>query len=165
VPSHRKEDGMKKSFLQQWREDIVGEWQQELSGVDLLYLQPVTIGRVTLTLGADGTSSSKSDRDAGRPRSPRPEPPFPETWELSDDRVLTFVVPRAPMPEYEMPDWGRERHCFDVLAVTDLSLTLSDRRFDGESVTVWRRVDCEAFMRRKYAVAFGPGPAPAGERS
>ena len=55
------------------------------------------------------------------------------------------------MPEYEMPDWDRERMRFDVLAVTDLSLTLSDRRSDGETVTVWRRVNCEEYNRRKVA--------------
>jgi hypothetical protein len=37
------------------------------------------------------------------------------------------------------------------LAVTDLSLTLSDRRFDGEMVTVWRRVNREEYDHRKAA--------------
>jgi hypothetical protein len=147
---------MKKSLLEQWKADLVGTWTQELCGVDLLYLDPVAkfgLGRVTMTLRADGTCSSTSDSPRERARPPRPEPPFPETWELSDDRVLTFVIPRAPMPEYEMPDWGRERMCYDVLAVTDISLALSDRRFDGEMVTVWRRVDQDAHMKRKYGFA------------
>jgi hypothetical protein len=144
---------MTKSLLEQWKEDLVGEWVQELCGVDLLYMgSSPGPGRLFMTLHANGTCSSRSDRAEELARPARPPAPFPETWELSDDRVLTFVTPIPPMPEYEMPHWGRERMRYDVLSVTDLSLTLSDRRFDGETVTVWRRADREGFLRRKYAV-------------
>jgi len=77
--------------------------------------------------------------------------PFPTRWELSGDRVLSVWLPVAPMPEHEMPDWSREQVCYDVLAVTDLSLALSDRRFDGEHVIVLRRGNPEEHNRRKAA--------------
>jgi hypothetical protein len=55
------------------------------------------------------------------------------------------------MPEYGMPDWSRDRMRYHVLAVTGLSLTLSDRLFDGEMVTVWRRVNREEYGRSQAA--------------
>jgi hypothetical protein len=139
------------NLLAQWKKDLVGDWVQELAGTDLLYLQPVQGQTCQMTLRADGTAASRAG-SADEPAVPsRPEAPFPETWELSEDRVLSFVFPIPPMPEYEMPDWGRERMQYDVLNVTDLSLALSDRRFDGELVTVWRRVNREEHNRRKAA--------------
>jgi hypothetical protein len=143
---------MKKSLIAQWREDMVGDWLEELSGIDLLYLGPGT-GRppITLSLRADGTTASKASA-AGEPAVPsQPEAPFPETWELSEDRILSFVIPVAPMPEFGMPNWTRETMCYDVLAVTDVSLALGDRRFDGETVSVWRRANQEEHLRRKYS--------------
>jgi hypothetical protein len=141
-----------KGLLAQWQENIVGDWLEALSGVDLLYLQPVT-GRAPLAicLRADGTAATRADPGGEHAVPSWPDAPFPETWTLSEDRVLTLLLPVPPMPEYEMPDWSRERMRFDVLAVTDLSLTLSDRRFDGEMVTVWRRVNPEEYFRRKAA--------------
>ena len=82
---------------------------------------------------------------------PEPSPPFPERWELSDDRVLSIWVPIAPMPKYDMPEWTQEQTCYDVLAVTDLSLALSNRRFDGEEVIVLKRVNWDEYVRRKAA--------------
>ncbi len=141
-----------KDLVAQWQEDIVGDWLEELTGVDFLCLQPIT-GRVpsAISLRADGTAATRAGTAGEQAVPSRPEAPFPETWELSEDRVLSLVLPIPPMPEYEMPDWTRERMRYDVLAVTDLSLTLSDRRFDGEMVTVWRRVNREEYDRRKAA--------------
>ncbi len=130
-----------KTFVAQWRASIVGDWLEELSGVDLLYLQPVT-GRPPLgmSLHADGTAATRAGPGGVHAVASWPDAPFPETWELSDDRVLSLVIPTPPAPKYGMSDWGRERMRYDVLAVTDLSLALSDRRFDGEMVIVLRRV-------------------------
>ncbi len=141
-----------KGVLAQWQENIVGDWLEALSGVDLLCLQLVT-GRAPLAirLRADGTAATRAGTASEHAVPSWPEAPFPETWDLSEDRVLTLVLPVPPMPEYEMPDWTHERMRFDVLAVTDLSLTLSDRRFGGEMVTVWRRVNPEEYNRRKAA--------------
>jgi hypothetical protein len=104
---------------------------------------------MVMSLLADGTALTCAGTGGVHAVAARPEAPFPETWELSADRVLTLVVPIRPMPEYDMPDWGRERSRLDVLAVTDLSLALSDRRSDGELVTVWKRVNREAYDRRR----------------
>jgi len=139
---------MNVDLISQWRADIVGEWVEHFKGVDLLFLEPVTgRGPWTMSLRADGTATT----NGGSSSDPAAEPPFPETWELSDDRILTLAVPIPPMPEYGMPAWSRERQSYDVLALTDLSLTLSDRRFDGETVTVWRRVNADEHFRRKAA--------------
>jgi hypothetical protein len=131
-----------KALVAQWRASIVGDWLEELSGVDLLYLQPVA-GRppLVMTLRADGTAATRAGTGGIHAVASWPEAPFPETWELSNDRVLSLVIPTLPAPKYGMPDWGRERMRYDVLAVTDLSLALSDRRFDGEMVVVLRRVN------------------------
>src|SRR5262245_5933000 len=110
-----------RGLLARWQANIVGDWLEALSGVDLLCLQPVT-GRAPLamSLRADGTAAIRAGT-AGEHAVPCwPEAPFPETWELSEDLVLSLAVPIPPRPEYEMPDWGRERWRFDVLAVTDL---------------------------------------------
>jgi hypothetical protein len=141
-----------KELIAQWQEDIVGDWLEELTGVDLLFLRPIT-GRVpsAISLRADGTAATRAGTAAEHAVPSHPEAPFPETWELSEDRVLSLVVPIPPMPQYGMPDWTRERMRYDVLAITDLSLTLSDRRCDGETVTVWRRVNHEEYNRRKAA--------------
>ena len=135
-----------------WRQDIVGDWLEELSGVDVLYLKAVT-GRSpsAISLFADGTAASLAGTSGQHAVPARPEAPFPETWELSDERVLSFMSPMPPMPKYGMPDWTRERMNYDVLSVTDATLTLSDRRFGGEMVTVWRRVNSEEYQRRKAA--------------
>ena len=141
-----------KSLLARWQQEIVGDWLEELSGVDLLYLQPIT-GRApaAISLRADGTAATLAGTGGIHAVLSRPEAPFPDTWELSEDRVLSLVVPIPPMPEYGMPDWSRDRMRYHVLAVTGLSLTLSDRLFDGEMVTVWRRVNREEYGRSQAA--------------
>ena len=132
-----------------WRNDIVGEWQTELTGVDLLYLEAIQSEfAFRLVLRQDGSADLGS---LNPPPPSRPVPPFPTTWDLSDKRVLSIWEPIAPMPEYEMPDWSREQTCFDVLSVAELSLALSNRRFDNESIYVLRRVDQKEFWRRKAA--------------
>lgn len=135
---------MQTNLVAQWRSNIVGTLRSELAGVDLLYLEP-SQGRfaLELVLLRDGTAGYEFTIP-NPPVMPRePDPPFSITWELSDDRVLSVWLPIAPMPEYDMPDWSREEIPYDVLAVTDLSLTLSNRRFDGEDVIVLRRVGHE----------------------
>lgn len=132
------------------KDDLAGDWRSELSGVDLLYLEP-TIARYNLEISllADGTASWKF-RLPGSRETERPErAPFPTTWDVSPDRVLLIWLPIPPMPEYEMPAWSREEICYDILAVSDISLALSNRRFDGEEVIVLRRVDAGAFERRR----------------
>jgi hypothetical protein len=143
---------MRKELLAQWREDIVGEWQAELAGVDLLYLEPVgTRFAFRLVLQEDGTADWDFTIPNASPMAPQPTPPFPTRWELSDDRILSIWLPIAPMPDYDMPDWSRQQISYDVLMVADLSLTLSNRRFDGEDVIVLRRVNYEEYNRRKAA--------------
>jgi hypothetical protein len=138
-----------KNLVAKWREDIVGDWLEELEGTDPLNLQPVTSRTPkAMSLLADGTAVLRAETDVDIAPS-FPEAPFLETWELSEDRVLSLWVPIAPMPEYDLPDWSRDSLRYDVLDVTDLSLTLCDRRFDGETVKVWRRINREDYNRRK----------------
>jgi hypothetical protein len=141
---------MMKNLIAQWRGDIVGDWRTELTGTDLLCLGPVEERfRLEVTLRADGTAFWRYPQDSSSDASGRAAPPFPQTWELDEDRVLTILIPIPPMPEYELPDWSQDAVRYDVLAVTDISLGLSDRRFDGEKVIVLRRVNAEEYERRK----------------
>ena len=135
---------MRKDLITQWREDIVGSWRSELAGVDLLYLEQ-SAGRFTLELALlpDGTAGYKFTIRNSPALPHEADPPFPITWELSEDRVLSVWLPIPPLPEYEMPDWSREQVAYDVLAVNDMSLALSNRRFDGEDVIVLRRIERE----------------------
>jgi len=143
---------MRADLITRWRADLVGEWRAELAGVDLLLLELCTDQfALALTLRDDGTAECAFTVPNPPARPPEPAPPFPEQWELSDDRVLSVWLPVAPMPAYGQPDWSREQVCYDVLAVTDLSLALSNRRFDGEQVIVLRRADLEAHTRRQAA--------------
>jgi hypothetical protein len=143
---------MRKGLLAQWREDIVGAWQAELAGVDLLYLEPVSNRfDLRLVLREDGTADYQFTIPNPPAIPPQPTPPFPIRWELSDDRILSIWLPISPMPHYDMPDWSREQICYDVLLVADLSLAVSNRRFDGEDVIVLRRVNQEEYTRRKAA--------------
>jgi hypothetical protein len=102
-----------------------------------------------LNFRADGTADFKISLPNAQPGPAEPAAPFPITWELSDDRVLSVWFPIQPMPEYEMPDWTRDALHYDVLAVSAVSLTISDRRFDGEEVTVLRRVNDEEYRKRE----------------
>ncbi|HEV3084077.1 MAG TPA: hypothetical protein VGY66_30115 [Gemmataceae bacterium] len=69
---------MRKELLPQWREDIVGEWQAELAGVDLLYLEPVgTRFAFRLVLLEDGTADWDFTIPNPSPMAPQPTPPFP----------------------------------------------------------------------------------------
>ncbi len=142
---------MQKELIDHWRRDIVDDWRSELAGPDLLCLQPSAAQfTFALSLRADGTAAY--DFIVPNYRAPTIEltPPFPVRWKLSDDRVLSISLPIAPMPEYGQPDWFTEENCYDVLSVTDRSLAISDRRFDGEQLIVLRRVDVEAYWRRKW---------------
>jgi hypothetical protein len=130
----------------------VGDWQCELAGVDLLYLQPAAGPFLKrLTLQADGTAHLTPTGAPVPGAPPPPVPPFPTTWELSPDRVLSLLIPVPPMPEYEIPDWTKEALRYAVLAVTDLSLALSDRPFDGETIFVLRRINREEYDHRRAA--------------
>lgn len=141
---------MRKELILQWREDIVGEWQAELAGVDLLCLEPVASRfNFRLVLRKDGTADFEFTIPNPPPTPAQPTPPFPICWELSDDRILSIWMPIAPMPEIEMHEWTREQIAYDVLLVADVSLALSNRRFDGEDVIVLRRVDYEEYKRQK----------------
>jgi hypothetical protein len=139
---------MNDDLLDRWREALVGEWRPALMGTDLLRMKPTDGFGLTLTLRADGTAEWDFTSKDSPPQPPEPPPPFPTRWELSADRVLSIWLPTAPMPDYHMPDWSREQLCYDVLAVSAESLALSDRRFDGESVDVLRRVDIQDYCRR-----------------
>jgi hypothetical protein len=143
---------VRKELLVQWREDLVGAWRAELAGVDLLALKPVT-GRfdMRLVLRQDGTADWNFTIPNPPAIPPQPTPPFPPRWELSDDRILSIWIPIAPMPYCEMPDWSREELSYEVLSVTDMSLALSKGGFDGEEVTVLRRVNYDEHIRRKAA--------------
>src|SRR5262245_5028093 len=140
---------MGEELVARWREEIVGDWRSELAGVDLLYLGP-SGGRFTLSLALrpDGTAGYDFTLPDPPARPAQPEPPFPPRWELSDERVLSVWLPVPPMPAYGLPEWSREQVCYDVLAVTDVSLCLSSRRFDVEDVLVLRRVNRDEFDRR-----------------
>lgn len=121
-----------------------------MAGSDLLYLKPTADQfRLEISLRADGTASWKF-RLPGSPEAGEADRiPLPTTWEVSPDRMLSIWVPIPPMPEYEMPDWSREEICYDILAVSGISLALSNRRFDGEDVIVLRRVEAEGHQRRQ----------------
>jgi hypothetical protein len=51
------------------------------------------------------------------------------------------------MPEYEIMDWIREAVRYDVLSITPDTLTLGNRRYDGESIAVFRRQPAEQSSR------------------
>ena len=119
-----------------WRQDIVGDWQPELRGFDLLELRRTRKADV-LQLRSDGTWEWRSP--SGVEPTSQTAPPFPPTWELSDERILSLWTPIAPMPEYEMPNWSREEEQYLVLSVTDDSLGLAD----GHEVVVYRRINRE----------------------
>jgi hypothetical protein len=133
--------------------ELVGEWREELRGTDLLSLEPAPPGgaRLELTLRADGTALWGYARPGEATAKEPPGAPFPQKWELSADRVLTVWVPVPPNldPEYEMSDWTWEAFRYDVMTVSTVSLGLSDRPYDGESVIVLRRVNTEGYDRRK----------------
>jgi hypothetical protein len=123
------------------KEELIGEWIEELCGTDLLYLQPVTDrSRLRINLHADGTAFWGYIQP-NESTTEETQAPFPETWEVSADRILSIWVPIPPNPDpnYEMPDWSREQVCYDILAVSSISLALSNRRFDGEFVIILRR--------------------------
>ena len=128
-----------------WREDIVGDWQPALCGVDLLYLKSAAGRFDTLSIRADGTWGWPFAADRGLP------PDLPDRlrprWELSDDRVLSLWNPVAPMPEYGIPEWTREEAQHLVLAVTDHSLTLAD----SHQTIVFRRLNRQDHDRCKAA--------------
>ena len=127
-----------------WRQDIVGDWQPELCGSDLLLLGP-SAGRfdARLTIRADGTWGWPYPPDRTLP----PELParFRWPWELAEDRVLSLWAPVPPMPQYEAHEWSREEKQWLVLAVTHLSLALADSHF----TIVFRRLNREEHLRRK----------------
>jgi hypothetical protein len=132
------------------RDDLIGDWRAELEGVDLLYLEPV-VNRfgLEISLRGDGTASWKM-RLPGYPDTPEESrAPFPMTWDVSSDRVLAISIPIPPMPQYEMPDWSWEAIRYDILAVSRISLGLSDRGYDGESVIVLKRINAEEYERRQ----------------
>src|SRR5262249_41532110 len=87
----------------QWRQDIVGDWLEELSGVVVFYRRGVP-GRSpsAISLFADGPAASLAGSSGHHAVPARPEPPFPEPGELSDDRVLSLMPPPPPMPKYGM---------------------------------------------------------------
>jgi hypothetical protein len=61
--------------------------------------------------------------------------------------VLLIVIPIAPMPEYELPDWTRDTVRYDIMAVSGISLGL--RKPNGEQVIVLRRMDHAAYEERQ----------------
>jgi hypothetical protein len=145
-------EGKMGDLLTQWRKDIIGDWKSELFGTDLLTLAPsVARFRFTLKLRVDGTADYNFTTPNSAAMPPQPTPPFPIQWELDDDRVLCILTPIAPMPAYGMLDWSQEPMCYDVLSVTEVSLSIGNRRFDGEDVIVLRRINCDEFNRRKAA--------------
>ena len=124
-----------------WRNDIVGDWQPERRGVDLLYLEPTGQHEAQLSIRADGTWGWPHSDGADLP--PRLRWP----WELSDDLVLSMWTPVAPMPEHDQPEWSREEKQWLVLAVTPVSLAIAD----SHQVVIFRRVNREEYDRRKAA--------------
>jgi hypothetical protein len=129
-----------------WRENIVGHWQPELYGVDLLCLGP-TAGRfdAPLLIRPDGTWGQPGREETGIPPDLPARLRWP--WELADDRVLSLWTPVPPMPEFHLPEWSRQEQQWLVLAVTGLSLALAD----SHQTVVFRRVDREDYDRRKAA--------------
>jgi hypothetical protein len=138
------EGAMWRNRVTDWRKDIVGDWQPEKCGVDLLYLEPAA-GRfdAVLSLRADGTWGWPYSADRSVPPDLPARLRWP--WELSDDRALSLWRPIPPMPEYGMPEWSREEKQWLVLAVADLSLALAD----SHHVIVLRRINSEEYNRRK----------------
>ncbi|OWK47158.1 hypothetical protein [Fimbriiglobus ruber] len=136
---------MRHSLIEAWRADIVGVWQPELCGVDLLHLKPAA-GQFDkpLTVRGDGTWAWPSPTN----KSPTDFPP-PEwwSWGLADDRMLSLWTPVAPKPAYGLPDWSHEEKPWLVLAVADQCLALSE----GHQTIVFRRVDRDEYDRRKAA--------------
>lgn len=65
------------------------------------------------------------------------------TWQLSDNWVLTIATPVPPMPEYDQPDWFRDKEDFRVLEASTYTLALTR----GDLFTVFRRVRVEEYLR------------------
>lgn len=118
------------------RASVVGEWEPALRGPTLLGLRPPSLEtRDRLILRGDGTA------DWGVPV--HPSAPFPMTWQLSDNWVLTIATPVPPMPEYDQPDWFRDKEDFRVLEASTYTLALTR----GDLFTVFRRVRVEEYLR------------------
>jgi hypothetical protein len=133
---------------------LVGKWRSELQGTDLAKLEPVDEPFIqVIALNQDGTAewdfvgAQTQANNGGHASS---GPPFPITWDLSYEiqqhsltdlpAVLSVYVPVAPLPEYDLPDWSQDAKRWHVIEVTEDRLVLSDRAFDGEFITVFRRV-------------------------
>jgi hypothetical protein len=124
---------------------LVGTWRCESRGISENDLRPIPPGKgKELLLRADGTAEYHWLDAQGRPTSAAEDPaaPFPPTWvwEKNGKGVLTILVPIAPMPDYDIPDWTREEMSYQVLNVSADKLILSDRPFDGEFVEVYVKV-------------------------
>jgi hypothetical protein len=127
---------------------LVGCWRSCLNGTGLDKLTSVEPrSMLEIVLDAEGTAEWRWPKPQNELPVHEPEPPFPTTWETSPDGTLTIYLPIAPMPEYEIMDWIREAVRYDVLSITPDTLTLSNRRYDGESITVYRRQPTERSSR------------------
>lgn len=131
----------KADLVVQWRKGIVGDWLTVSFGPSLLDQEPVKPkSQYTIRYQADGTVLSRLGETGdflGRPGAP-----FPETWEITDDRILWHRIPLPPIPEpqYEQPDWYYDSVFEDVLTIDDHCMALSNLRFDGEFITLYKRV-------------------------
>jgi hypothetical protein len=134
--------GMSGDSIDRWRAALVGEWEPALTGPSLLFLRRARPPRARLILRADRTADWPCFRPPGAP--PLPPAPFPTTWRLSDDRVLTIVRPVPPMPEYGAPDWARSEEDYRVLEAGGRTLGLTK----GDVFMVFRRVPDEEHNRR-----------------
>ena len=120
---------------------LIGIWRSWLDATQLDAPTPVEPRFVQeIALRAEGTADWRFLAHEGDSLTPETEPPFPTTWETEPEGRLAIYLPIAPMPEYEMMDWTREAVRYDVLSITPDTLTLSDRRYDGESITVFQRM-------------------------
>ncbi len=114
-----------------------GIWRSILSGTDEGSLTPVETRFVQeIELRGNGTADWRYLSNEFQPEEPAP---IPTTWTLENDAVLVLWIPVPPMPEYGMESWDREELRYDVLEVTKTRLTLSDRPYDGEFITVFER--------------------------
>ncbi|SIO03624.1 hypothetical protein SAMN05444166_2140 [Singulisphaera sp. GP187] len=119
---------------------LTGIWRSEVSGTDLTDLSPVEPRFMEeIILRGDGTADLRWLSPELKSLACNSDAPFPIIWETSSDGMLSIYLPIAPMPEYEIVDWIQDAIRYDVLSIMPEAMTLSDRRYDGESITVFRR--------------------------
>ena len=119
---------------------LIGTWRSELAGTDPADLTPIEPQFLEeMTLRSDGTALLRRISPQSEALQYKTPPPFPMTWENNEKGMLVIYVPVQPMPEYGIFDWIQGARRRDVLSVSQDTLMLSDRSYDGELITTYRR--------------------------